>query len=98
MGTTAGRDIYHQIFLMDGDRRMDPDERNSEMNEPQSEPLRPACTCSLGPRRSWTVVLVGILLVILAYSMGLSPGAVLIVGLMPLAILAASALGGRRRP
>jgi hypothetical protein len=43
------------------------------------------------------VVLLGILLVILAYSLGFSPGAVLIVGLIPLAILAASALGGSKR-
>jgi len=77
---------------------MDPDERNSEKNEPQSEPPRPACACTLGPRRSWTVALLGIRLVILAYSTGLSPGAVLIVGLIPLAILVASALGGRRQP
>jgi len=97
MGTAPGRDIPYQIYLMDGDGRMNPEERSFEEKKTQSQPPRPACACSLGPRRSWTVVLLGILLVILAYSLGFSPGAVLIVGLIPLAILAASALGGSKR-
>ncbi len=76
---------------------MNPDEQKPDKCEPDS--TRPACACSLSPRRSWTVVFLGIILVILAVAFNLSPEAVLIIGLIPLAILVASAVSGRgRRP
>ncbi len=76
---------------------MDPEDKKP--GNPESQPARPACACSLGPRRSWTVVFLGIILVILALALDLSPEAVLIIGLIPLAVLVASAIGGRgRRP
>ncbi len=65
----------------------------------ESSPSGPSCACSLGPRRSWTVVFLGIILVILAAALDVSIEAVLIIGLIPLAVLAASAASCRgRRP
>ncbi|MGC9515968.1 hypothetical protein [Methanocrinis sp.] len=61
----------------------------------ESRPAGPACACSLGPRRSWTVVFLGIILVILAVALDLSLEAVLIIGLIPLAVLLASAMSSR---
>jgi len=76
---------------------MNPDDKKTDKREP--EITRPACACSLGARRSWTVVFLGIILVILAVALDLSPEAVLIIGLIPLAVLVASAASGRgRRP
>ena len=74
---------------------MNPDDKKPDNCE--SDSTRPACACSLSPRRSWTVVFLGIILVILAVALDLSPEAVLIIGLIPLAILVASALSGRSR-
>jgi hypothetical protein len=71
---------------------------NSNDQKPEPQPPRPACACSLNPRRSWTVVFLGIILVILAIALDLSVETVLIIGLIPLAVLAASALSVRRRP
>jgi hypothetical protein len=75
---------------------MKPDDKKPDRCESKSK--RPACACSLNPRRSWTVVFLGIILVILAVALDLSIEAVLIIGLIPLAVLVASAAGGRRRP
>jgi len=75
---------------------MNPNDKTPDKSEPQ--PQRPACACSLGPRRSWIVVFLGIILVILAIALDLPPETVLIIGLVPLAVLVASAVGGRRRP
>jgi hypothetical protein len=80
-----------------GGRTMNPDKQKPDESEPPT--ARPACACSLGARRSWTVVFLGIILVILAVALELSPEAVLIIGLIPLAVLVASAVSGRgRRP
>ena len=80
---------------------MSRDDRNSDKSNSNSksepQPPRPKCACSLGPRRSWTVVFLGIILVLLAVSLDLSVEAVLIIGLLPLAVLVASAASGRRR-
>jgi|GEM_PF-755238 len=70
--------------------------KNVLKSEPQ--PPMPACACTLGPHRSWTVVFLGIILVILAVDLDLSLEAVLIIGLIPLAVLVASAVSGRGRP
>jgi hypothetical protein len=76
---------------------MNPDDQKPDKSEPEIP--RPACACSLGPRRSWTVVFLGIILVILAVALDLSIEAVLIIALIPLAILVASAVSGQgRRP
>jgi len=76
---------------------MNPDDKKPDKSE--SEITRPTCACSLSPRRSWTVVFLGIILVILAVALDLSIEAVLIIGLIPLAVLVASAVSGRgRRP
>ncbi len=75
---------------------VNPDDKKPDRCE--SRPAGPACACSLSPRRSWTVVFLGIILVILAVALDLSLQAVLIIGLIPLAILVASAASGRRRP
>ena len=75
---------------------MNPDDRKPDRCKSKS--TRPACACSLNPRRSWTVVFLGIILVILAVALDLSIEAVLIIGLIPLAVLVASAVSGRRRP
>jgi hypothetical protein len=75
---------------------MNPDDKKPDKCEPRT--AGPACACSLGPRRSWTVVFLGIILVILAAALDLSIEAVLIIGLVPLAVLVASAVSGRRRP
>lgn len=86
----------------DGGREMNANDRNSDKckskSRSESQPQRPKCACSLGPRRSWTVVFLGIILVILAVAFDLSVEAVLIIGLLPLAVLVASAASGRRRP
>lgn len=72
---------------------------NAQNSERLKSGPRPACACSLGPRRSWTVVFLGIILVILAVALDLPPETVLIIGLIPLAVLMASAMSGRgRRP
>ena len=85
----------------DGGRKMIADDRNSGKSNYNSksefQPPRPKCACTLGPRRSWTVVFLGIILVLLAVSLDLSVEAVLIIGLLPLAVLVASAASGRRR-
>lgn len=67
--------------------------------EPDKCESRPgsACACSLGPQRSWIVVFLGVILVILAAALDLSLEAILITGLIPLAVLVASAASGRRR-
>ena len=87
---------------IDGGRKMIAYDQNSEKHnsksKSESQPQRPKCACSLGPRRSWTVVFLGIILVLLAVSLDLSVEAVLIIGLLPLAVLLASAASGRRRP
>jgi len=76
---------------------MNPDDRKPDTSEPR--PPGPACACTLGARRSWTVVSLGIILVILAVALDLSIEAVIIIGLIPLAVLVASAVSGRgRRP
>ena len=75
---------------------MKPEDKKPERCQPR--PSGPACACALSPRRSWTVVFLGIILVILAVALDLSPEAVLIIGLIPLAVLVASAASGRRRP
>ncbi|HPJ30781.1 MAG TPA: hypothetical protein PLZ42_05265 [Methanothrix sp.] len=80
---------------------MNADDQNSEKTnykfKTESQPQRPKCACTLGPRRSWTVVFLGIILVILAVALDLSLEAVLIIGLLPLAVLVASAVSSRRR-
>ncbi len=76
---------------------INPDDQKPDKSEPEIP--RPACACSLGPRRSWTVVFLGIILVILAAALDLPPETILIIGLIPLAVLVASAASGRgRRP
>lgn len=76
---------------------MNPEDKKP--GNPESQPARPACACSLSSRRSWTVVFLGIILVILAVALDLSTEAVLIIGLIPLTVLVASAMRGRgRRP
>ncbi len=74
---------------------MNPDDQKPDKCE--TRPEGPTCACSLGPRRSWTVVFLGIILVILAAALDLPIEAVLIIGLIPLAVLVASAMSGRRR-
>lgn len=74
---------------------MDYEEKNPE--NPGSGDKPPGCACALGPCRPWTVVLFGVVLVTLAVVMDLPLEAVVIAALIPLTILAASAIGGRRR-
>ncbi len=76
---------------------INPDDQKPDKSEPEIP--GPACACSLGPRRSWTIVFLGIILVILAAALDLPPETILIIGLIPLAVLVASAVSGRgRRP
>jgi len=79
--------------MVGGGRMMNPDDQKPDKSE--SQPARPVCACSLGLRRSWTVVFLGIILVILAVALDLSFEAVLIIGLIPIAVLVASAMSGR---
>lgn len=74
---------------------MNSDDQKPDKSEPDIP--RPACACSLNPRRSWTVVFLGIILVILAVALDLSFEVVLIIGLIPIAVLVASAMSGRGR-
>ncbi|MGB3943858.1 MAG: hypothetical protein WBK88_03600 [Methanothrix sp.] len=73
------------------------DYEEKKPKKPGSGDQPPGCACALGPSRPWTVVLFGVVLVTLAVVMDLPLEAVLIAALIPLTILAASAIGGRRR-
>ncbi|UEC43410.1 MAG: hypothetical protein METHAR1v1_1350012 [Methanothrix sp.] len=83
------------IDEIDSGDQMDYEEKKPEKSGSRDQP--PGCACALGPSRPWTVVLFGVVLVTLAVVMDLPLEAVLIAALIPLTILAASAIGGRRR-